>query len=156
MLEACTKKNVYEGPEAQIWMSLNDTVGEYKLNRGDILRIGKIQLKVKDYRIEASSILTDKEAFPNENNIVDLQEKEDKPATVEDVCKICFGVEETSDNPLLSICRCTGTMKFVHYFCLKTWLHSNVIERITSQVISCYWKTFNCEICTANYPCNHL
>jgi len=158
-LEICTKKNVYEDPEAQIWMPLNDTIREYKLNRGDILRVGRIQFKVKDYRIETSSNLIDREALPNEDNIVDLQKKEnvkDKPATMEDICKICFGVEETPDNPLISICRCAGSMKFVHYLCLKTWLHSNVIERVAFQVISYYWKIFNCEICTTSYPCRYL
>lgn len=128
-------------------------MSEYKLKRGDILRAGRIQVKVKDYRIESSSFPEDRSTLPNEDNVVDLQEKEDKPATAEDVCKICFGAEETPENPLLSICKCTGSMKFIHYICLKIWLHANVIERITPQVISYYWKSFHCEICTTSYPC---
>eukprot|EP00826_Nyctotherus_ovalis_P041191 TRINITY_DN411_c0_g1_i28.p1 TRINITY_DN411_c0_g1~~TRINITY_DN411_c0_g1_i28.p1 ORF type:complete len:363 (+),score=110.01 TRINITY_DN411_c0_g1_i28:201-1289(+) len=151
-LEACTKRNVYESPELQLWMPLDSSVGEYKLKRGDILRVGRIQLKVKDYRIGSSSSSEDRDAAPNEDNIVDLQEKEDKPATEEDVCKICFGTEESPENPLLSICKCTGSMKFIHYLCLKMWLHSNAIERIAPQVISYYWKSFHCEICTTSYP----
>lgn len=152
-LEACTKKSPYESPETQLWTALDISSKEYKLKRGDILRIGRIQVKVKDYRIESSLFAADKDSLPAEDNIVDLQEKDDKPATTEDVCKICFGVEESPENPLLSICKCTGSMKFVHYLCLKTWLHSNTIEKVTPQVISYYWKLFRCEICTVSYPC---
>eukprot|EP00826_Nyctotherus_ovalis_P046886 TRINITY_DN5337_c0_g3_i1.p1 TRINITY_DN5337_c0_g3~~TRINITY_DN5337_c0_g3_i1.p1 ORF type:complete len:176 (+),score=39.32 TRINITY_DN5337_c0_g3_i1:796-1323(+) len=43
-------------------------------------------------------------------------------------------------------------MKFVHYLCLKTWLYSAAEEKVTAQIISYYWKTFRCEICTAAYP----
>lgn len=46
-------------------------------------------------------------------------------------------------------------MKFLHYLCLKAWLHSNSVERITSQVLSYYWKSFRCEICKTVYPCKH-
>jgi hypothetical protein len=140
----------------QLWIALSNPTEEYKLKRGDILRAGRVQIKVKDYRIESSNTKEDKESLPNEDNVVDLQQKEDKPITADDVCKICFGTEESADNPLLSICKCTGSMKFIHYLCLKTWLHSNVVERITPQVISYYWKAFHCEICTVSYPCIHF
>jgi len=140
----------------QLWIPLNNPAEGYKLKRGDILRIGRVQIKVKDYRIRSSYLDEDKESLPNEDNVIDLQKKEDNPVTADDVCKICFGTEESSDNPLLSICRCTGSMKFIHYLCLKTWLHSNIAERITPQVISYCWKAFHCEICTTSYPCINI
>ena len=127
---------------------------DYKLRRGDILRIGRIQLKIKDYRVESSVLAEDRDSSPSEDNIIDLHIKEDQAVQSQDVCRICFCGETAADNPLLSVCNCSGTMKFIHYLCLKTWLHSSAVEKVTPQVISYYWKSFHCEICTCIYPCN--
>jgi hypothetical protein len=149
-IEACTNKEVYEDPEAQLWEVLEN---EYKLRRGDILRIGRVLLKVKDYRCEFSSLHEDNISHPNEDSVIDLKTKNDSPLSTEDVCRVCFGNETTKENPLLSLCRCTGSMKYVHFLCVKTWLHSAMEERVTEQIISYHWKSFHCEICTATYPC---
>jgi E3 ubiquitin-protein ligase MARCH1/8 len=44
-------------------------------------------------------------------------------ATSEDVCKICLDTS-TPTHPLISPCKCSGTMKYVHQECLKTWVAS--------------------------------
>ena len=49
----------------------------------------------------------------------------------EAVCRICWGTEqEAADdpeadeepNPLISPCKCTGTMGYIHLKCLRGWL----------------------------------
>jgi len=152
-IEACTSKEVHEDPETQLWEVLEN---EHKLKRGDILRIGRVLLKVKDYRSESSSLCEDRISSPNEDNVIDLKTKNDCPSSTEDVCRVCFGNEIIKENPLLSLCKCTGSMKYIHFLCVKTWLHSAVEERVTEQLISYYWKSFHCEICTAAYPCTIL
>ena len=37
------------------------------------------------------------------------------------VCRICLGEEEETVNPLISPCKCAGSMRFIHHQCLKTW-----------------------------------
>jgi len=155
-VESCAKKSVYDEPEHQLWEVINNHNPNYKLKRGYILRIGRVQLKIKDYRIESAIMLSDQISSPMEDNIIDIQTKESKSNSPEDVCRICFGIETSSDNPLLSLCNCTGSTKFIHYMCLKTWLSSKALERIGSDVISYYWKEFQCEICTCFYPCKLL
>lgn len=156
-VESCAVNNVYDQPEEQLWEvttgSNSSDKKDRKLKRGDILRIGRVQVKVKDYRIESATSLEDQISSPIEDNIIDIQAKETKATSPEDICRICFGVETVIDNPLLSLCNCTGSTKFIHYLCLKTWLCSNVIERVDSDLISYYWKNFQCEICTCFYPC---
>ena len=42
-------------------------------------------------------------------------------------CRICWGSEEDDGkdyNPLISPCKCTGTMGSIHLKCLKKWLES--------------------------------
>ena len=37
-------------------------------------------------------------------------------------CKICWSNEQTKENPLLNSCKCDGSVRFIHYECLKYWL----------------------------------
>ncbi len=37
-------------------------------------------------------------------------------------CKICFDEAETSSNPLISPCKCKGTIKHIHKHCLERWI----------------------------------
>lgn len=36
-------------------------------------------------------------------------------------CRICFESEETPENPLISPCKCTGSMRYIHRSCLDEW-----------------------------------
>ncbi len=36
-------------------------------------------------------------------------------------CRICFCTESDHVNPLISPCKCSGTMKYIHLLCLKQW-----------------------------------
>lgn len=71
-------------------------------------------------------------------------------------CRFCFGEDDTEQNPLLSPCKCTGSVHVIHFFCLKTWLARKEIVRVTSddQVITYSWKAFHCELCKARYADN--
>ena len=43
------------------------------------------------------------------------------------ICRICFiGEEDSINNPLLCPCICKGSMKYIHYLCLKNWLNLNI------------------------------
>ena len=39
------------------------------------------------------------------------------------VCKICLSEDEPG-NPILSPCKCTGSMRYVHLSCIRQWLES--------------------------------
>lgn len=49
-------------------------------------------------------------------------------------CRICFN-EETTDNKFVSPCKCTGSMKYIHYKCLLKSLKFSI----------------NCTVCKSNY-----
>ena len=50
--------------------------------------------------------------------------------------------EQTKENPLISACKCTGTMGLVHLDCLKAWLTTKMQRKQNEALISLYWKTF--------------
>ena len=37
-------------------------------------------------------------------------------------CKVCWDNSSTKENPLLNSCQCDGSVRFIHYECLKYWL----------------------------------
>lgn len=56
------------------------------------------------------------------------------------VCRICLGTEfegmqiendqDEDFNPLISPCKCTGTMGMIHAKCLKAWLETKGQKKI--------------------------
>lgn len=84
---------------------------------------------------------------------IDIKDCHDEPED-ETICKICLGNEPTKDNPLLAPCKCTGSVKFIHYECLKFWLSKKQHTNEKKNVISYFWKAFECELCKSIYPCN--
>ena len=50
------------------------------------------------------------------------------------LCRICYGSSE--EEVLLTPCRCSGSVQFIHQSCLMTWLKSGASE---------------CEICKVPY-----
>lgn len=57
----------------------------------------------------------------------------------ERVCRICFE-SELENNPIITPCECSGTMKFIHEECLKKWILSKTREP----------ESFHCDVC--KYP----
>lgn len=69
-------------------------------------------------------------------------------------CRIWLstGSEFDGDNGLISPCKCTGTVKYVHENCLKAWLNSKRESKETPYSNSYYWKDLSCELCKTVYP----
>tara|TARA_B100001250_G_scaffold400963_1_gene412226 strand:- start:1035 stop:1535 length:501 start_codon:yes stop_codon:yes gene_type:complete len=52
-------------------------------------------------------------------------------------CRICF---DSTDEPLISPCKCTGSMQWVHRTCLQKWINIK--------------KDTKCPVCKENYIIN--
>ena len=50
------------------------------------------------------------------------------------LCRICYSTSD--EEPLITPCKCSGTMKYIHQSCLMTWLKSGSKQ---------------CEICKESY-----
>jgi hypothetical protein len=149
---------------------------DYRLKKGDIIKLGRIKFKVKDYRTELCQANIDgkkamspspfekgkgtgyqeeeywvggddfsEEAIEIDCGVVD--------ATQSDIqCKVCWSNEQSNSNPLLNSCKCDGSVRFIHYECLKHWLKQKMQKKEESNLISYSWKQFECEICKKPYP----
>jgi len=75
------------------------------------------------------------------------------------MCRVFYGDDSTDKNPLISPCKCKGSMKYIHYKCLKNWLNSKIEEDISFdtnnpeiEVISYNRKDISCELCKEKLP----
>ena len=49
-------------------------------------------------------------------------------------------------------CKCTGSLNFIHFKCLKNWLEMKAQTKDAGNVYTVYWKNFECELCKNAYP----
>ena len=128
-------------------------MNQYHLNEGDIIKIGRITVKIKSIKFKNSeNILSTAQNLREikiEKNIKEVNENQNNK-----VCKICYLEEESSDNPLVQPCTCSGSMKFIHLNCLKKWLNTSVIIKIKNDekcnIYQC--KKAECELCKTKFP----
>jgi len=65
---------------------------------------------------------------------------------------VCWEKTSTPENPLLNSCQCDGSVRYIHYDCLKFWLKQKMVKKEEPNLISYTWKQFECEICKKPYP----
>lgn len=68
------------------------------------------------------------------------------------VCRICLSEESDDTNPLISPCKCAGTMKMIHIDCLREWLNSKCSIKVNESVKTYCWKAMECELCKHRLP----
>lgn len=67
-------------------------------------------------------------------------------------CRICYSSICDENDPLISPCKCTGSMSYIHYQCLKKCIESKMQKKEEDCYKFYTWKSFECEICKAEYP----
>ena len=77
------------------------------------------------------------------------------------ICRICLcGEDSPVKNPLICPCICKGSMKYIHYNCLKNWLNSKIESdlgygrdiEIEQPTITYSTKDISCELCKTKLP----
>ena len=139
---------------------LSDKMNDYPLKEGDILRIGRITLKIKKIRFKKNKRKDkDKDSVSVGTNLQEVQIKTNRRASEKEeskykICRICYSEEESDDNPLIQPCICSGSMKYIHLECLKHWLRTSIFEQIENTNSCCIYlyKTPECELCKTKYP----
>ena len=56
------------------------------------------------------------------------------------------------ENPLINPCSCTGSVKYVHIFCLQKWFRNKLQLSPEYSVVSVIWNNIRCEVCKAAIP----
>ncbi len=77
---------------------------------------------------------------------------EDSSSNQKYYCRICYKSDSDIENPLISPCKCSGSMQFIHYKCLKHFIDIKMQKKIDENFKFYTWKNFECEICKYEYP----
>ena len=95
---------------------------------------------------------------PKANNKENLITNESKKSEKQKICRICYmGETDNNCNPLIKPCKCSGSMKYIHYKCLLHWLKTKIqidkSEYIENDYFSLYSpENVQCELCKEYLP----
>ena len=156
----------------------------YILHEGDLLKLGKFILKIRQIRLknEQKTMMMERNTkYEDEgvsrNNILSKEDilktasmkkdllllskkntndtpKEEKSNNDKPTCRICLGDEHDDVNPLINPCKCSGTMKYIHLECLRQLIESKIQKTIGDPVTVITFKTLECDICKSLIPEN--
>ena len=85
-------------------------------------------------------------------NLDDISANSGQNSTSRPTCRICYMSNSDIENPLVSPCKCNGSMKFIHFKCLKHSIDVNLTKKIEQHYKYYIWKNYACEICKEEYP----
>ena len=126
---------IEKSKNSDLWLVTNSLDQGYELENNDVIKLGRLKFQSK---LLTSSI--------EESHQFKFEEK-----CGQSQCKICLSNENSSNNPLISPCDCTGSMGLIHLECLSEWIKSRMVKKIYSNKIVCYWKSIDCEICKKTF-----
>jgi pSer/pThr/pTyr-binding forkhead associated (FHA) protein len=123
----------------------------WRLRQGDVFRLGQAYVLVSQIRLTADAA-ADVSAFSalsaeegggggEVDADTDVDEDEESADSKRPQCYICYehGVKE---DPLINLCQCTGSVKFVHMNCLQRWMQPEGSSAVNT----------HCPICKTRYP----
>jgi hypothetical protein len=109
-------------PNDRLWLVIrNFKEAGYKIKKHDIIKLGRMKFRVKEFKNEHEYFNELDEKSPHEGfdeikNIADTdtlgddQKEESNPA-----CRFCWVSESTDDNPIFRSCLCSGSIKYIHF-----------------------------------------
>ena len=148
-------------------------MSKYKINQGDIIRVGRITARIKNIYFNGSS--NNNKKIENEKNLVEVQEhpiKSNSSSVTEStnskkslkkttnktkqnkICRICYMEEDDEENPLVQPCICSGSMKYIHLKCLRHWINTRSFDKVESNDLCSIYiiKPVECELCKSKFP----
>jgi RING-variant domain len=140
-----------------------------QINEGDYILLGRVRIKIKEINLEdpvegesekkgnsdllSNYIQENVEGLSLKKNVLCRQESSTSQSLCGAACRICLSNEE-AEGPLISPCKCSGSMQYIHIGCLQKWLASRLEAKTTSYSISFTLKNFECELCKSMFPRN--
>lgn len=103
-----------------------------------------------NYKTNSVAIYDQLEKDTIDREFINIKKRplKDKSITL---CRVCLS-EDEKDNPLINPCKCSGSVRFIHQECLKTWLFSNSTIKKSKNIVILTLKLVRCEICHDVFP----
>lgn len=122
------------------------------IGKHDILKLGRMKFKIKEFRTETDYFSADEVDDGPNAEFSEVKNVEPCPEEEKDqICRFCWMEAETEDNPKIKACKCEGSVKYIHFLCLKQWLESKMTTKYTDNHHTLSWKQFECELCKMHF-----
>jgi len=139
-------------PNDRLWLVIRSIKDGYVIKRHDILKLGRMKFKVKEFRTESEYFEGEHKETSPHKGFEEIHEVRE-PDSEDVMCRFCWIGDQTEENPIIGSCRCDGSIKYIHFNCLKLWLDSQVSKKNDTDCHSTLnWKKFECELCKLSYP----
>ena len=117
------------------------------IKEGDIFKMGRISIKVRELAISDRSSMNNDGVIVLTDREKEIDDKADSKSVAEKLCRICFRLDDSVEDPLFSPCKCSGSMMYIHFNCLKEWLKNKLVTKETNYSYSFTLKNLECELC---------
>ena len=137
--------------ENNLFSRVNNTINAMlttSINFKEIEDFNTIQINNKD---NISEDLNNLLIHKNNYNLDEIKTKFGG-SLEKNICRLCYQEESTIQDPLLSPCKCSGSMKYIHYSCLKKSIQQKIQIRNEDNCDLYFFKSYCCEICLETYP----
>ena len=119
-----------------------------------VLRFGRAKFLVKEL------------CYPRNDSVLKIHDEEKQMLSSNSLiesdseCRICRSTDYTEDNPLISPCKCSGSIKYIHIECIRAWYETKMTRYENNSTISYTIKGLKCEICQqefyTEFTCNGI
>jgi E3 ubiquitin-protein ligase DOA10 len=141
------------------------------LNVGDVLSFGRVRFRVKSldadmygnienlihsrkfngkgyYANSSPESKSSSEKLTTDDSPPSSKTSSDEKSGIEDVvCRICLDGTSNEEDPIVHICKCSGSIKNIHVKCLKRWYTDRIVAKSSRCLLSYYWEKLTCELC---------
>ena len=127
-----------------------------------MISFGNIKFKIKKIHIKNPNINNNNNQIAahsfqiqKQNNTLYSYRSDNNNINLDNIpkCRICLSEEIDSEtNPLITPCKCIGSIQYVHLICLKQWLESKITFREYNHLNVLVKKKFQCELCNSPFP----
>lgn len=152
----------------------------YCLHEGEIIRLGIVVFKViqikiiednEGMKIKKKGIISNSEMHSMDNSNISNINTNNKQNSKHNTqihlktnqlliqsnkstdlrqCRICFG--DSNEDVLISVCKCIGSVKYIHIKCLYKWIAKKVSLKTYNHLTIYSYTKLKCEICKAEIP----
>lgn len=139
------------------WLVINkNSRHTYKLSEGDTIRVFSNLLIVKKISGFSDTCVTNFEKSVLDDSCscktknkqrASITSNPDILTTNEMFCRICLESTDSSEDPLINPCKCSGSMGSVHLNCFDQWLDSKFEIEKNEFYSVVKWETIYCESC---------
>eukprot|EP00425_Heterocapsa_triquetra_P038213 CAMPEP_0195073094 /NCGR_PEP_ID=MMETSP0448-20130528/16508_1 /TAXON_ID=66468 /ORGANISM="Heterocapsa triquestra, Strain CCMP 448" /LENGTH=422 /DNA_ID=CAMNT_0040105163 /DNA_START=37 /DNA_END=1305 /DNA_ORIENTATION=+ len=135
----------------KLWLVVRDIPScGHRLSEGDVIKLGRFKFRVRQLVASASGGAQPELRLDDSGVVCCPDSAQDLESTL---CRICLleGPGEDKDDPLITPCKCKGSIEYVHLGCLRHWIRGRLNLSDTAGG-SYFYRPLACELCKAVYP----